>query len=507
MLEKLISIRAPNHLVEEEQFMRVEEEQFSWFMLWPICKLFSCNIRLASTASLLTTFPQLLEPKVFSETSIVHDCFPTHACSFKRLTGSALILWVHEKYNVLCCAGDEHKPCNSVFSVCLVKAKAALHSLRKESDGDDGSAINIYGEGWDLGEVASNGRGINASRFNLHGTGTGSFNDGIRDAMLGGSPFGTGLMLHVGMAANLRDFLLTDSKGNEIRGSTRKNWGRNLVQLMPMKPYLTFGYPIFFTTVPVDDCQCYPADKHSCPKPLNVEEEQFMWVYYEYKLREVCSAFYFPHKIQATALIVFKRFYLQWSVMEHDPKHIMKMEENEAGLEEEYPSGMLLWKALLTSKAQSNSHPVESSFWHNQENFWVLHSNGLALMPKVEMASGKIGVVADGSNGKSRSGGWTVFLAQSDGGSFAGRRWNRRKNKALSCVKLSLGQESSKDFGSKVDFFTFGKDRLEKVLRDESKEEGATVLNLLYSAWLDRNKRHPVEVVDSSRRNTKEQLF
>ncbi|KAM0933245.1 putative cyclin [Dioscorea sansibarensis] len=30
-----------------------------------------------------------------------------------------------------------------------------------------------------------------------------------------------------------------------------------------------------------------------------------------------------PHKIQATAIIYFKRFYLQWSVMEHHPKHIM----------------------------------------------------------------------------------------------------------------------------------------------------------------------------------------
>ena len=40
------------------------------------------------------------------------------------------------------------------------------------------------------------------------------------------------------------------------------------------------------------------ADKHSRSKPISVEEEQFMRVYYEYKLREVCSAFYFPHKIQ-----------------------------------------------------------------------------------------------------------------------------------------------------------------------------------------------------------------
>jgi len=103
-----------------------------------------------------------------------------------------------------------------------VKAKTALHSLTKEKDGVDGSSIYMYlfpnvgfyeldlfmnffvifipllsliwmfrcctlasysffntlfiliekryGEGWDFGEVAKNGRGINASQFNLPGT-------------------------------------------------------------------------------------------------------------------------------------------------------------------------------------------------------------------------------------------------------------------------------------------------------------------------------------------------
>lgn len=32
-----------------------------------------------------------------------------------------------------------------------------------------------YGEGWNFGEVAQNGRGINASQFNLCGTGIGRF--------------------------------------------------------------------------------------------------------------------------------------------------------------------------------------------------------------------------------------------------------------------------------------------------------------------------------------------
>ncbi|KAL5783715.1 hypothetical protein ACOSP7_008744 [Xanthoceras sorbifolium] len=84
------------------------------------------------------------------------------------------------------------------------------------------------------------------------------------------------------------------------------------------------------------------AEKHSRSKPLTIEEEQSMRVFYENKLREVCSAFYFPHKIQATALLYFKRFYLQWSVMEHHPKNIMltcvyaacKIEENHVSAEE-----------------------------------------------------------------------------------------------------------------------------------------------------------------------------
>jgi cyclin ccl1 len=77
-------------------------------------------------------------------------------------------------------------------------------------------------------------------------------------------------------------------------------------------------------------------------KPLSADEERFMRAFYEAKVQEVCSAFAFPHKIQATALQYFKRFYLQWSVMQHHPKEIMltcvyaacKIEENHVSAEE-----------------------------------------------------------------------------------------------------------------------------------------------------------------------------
>ncbi|XP_041998053.1 pullulanase 1, chloroplastic isoform X2 [Salvia splendens] len=132
----------------------------------------------------------------------------------------------------------------------MVKARRMLQNLVKENDGVEGSRIYIYGEGWNFGEVAGNGRGVNASQFNISGTGIGSFNDRIRDAVLGGSPFGpilqqgyaTGLLvepndhdhgskstmehmlavskdhIQVGMSANLKDYVLTNHEGHEVKG-------------------------------------------------------------------------------------------------------------------------------------------------------------------------------------------------------------------------------------------------------------------------------------------------
>ncbi len=71
----------------------------------------------------------------------------------------------------------------------MVNVRQALDSLTMEKDGVDGSKIIVYGEGWDFGEVAKNARGLNASQLNLAGTGIGSFNDRLRDAVRGGSPF------------------------------------------------------------------------------------------------------------------------------------------------------------------------------------------------------------------------------------------------------------------------------------------------------------------------------
>ena len=133
----------------------------------------------------------------------------------------------------------------------MIAVREALDELTLEADGVDGSSIYVYGEGWDFGEVANNQRGTNATQLNIGGTGIGAFNDRLRDAARGGSPFGgyqeqgfiTGLfvdpnatdqgtpedqlasLLHmqdqirVGLAGNLRDYSFVDSTGVTVTGA------------------------------------------------------------------------------------------------------------------------------------------------------------------------------------------------------------------------------------------------------------------------------------------------
>jgi len=69
--------------------------------------------------------------------------------------------------------------------------KANMVKVRQLLDALDPS-IYIYGEGWDFGEVVNNARGVNATQFNLAGTGIGTFNDRLRNAVRGGRPFDSG---------------------------------------------------------------------------------------------------------------------------------------------------------------------------------------------------------------------------------------------------------------------------------------------------------------------------
>src|SRR5690606_33160624 len=71
----------------------------------------------------------------------------------------------------------------------IAAVRAGLDALTPDGNGVDGTGVYVYGEGWDFGEVALNARGANATQVNMAGTGIGTFNDRLRDAVRGGGPF------------------------------------------------------------------------------------------------------------------------------------------------------------------------------------------------------------------------------------------------------------------------------------------------------------------------------
>jgi pullulanase-type alpha-1,6-glucosidase len=77
----------------------------------------------------------------------------------------------------------------------MLEVRAALDALTVADDGVDGSSIYLYGEGWNFGEVADNARFVQATQLNMGGTGIGTFNDRLRDAVRGGGSFDSGTSL------------------------------------------------------------------------------------------------------------------------------------------------------------------------------------------------------------------------------------------------------------------------------------------------------------------------
>ncbi|HVL53565.1 MAG TPA: pullulanase-type alpha-1,6-glucosidase, partial [Vitreimonas sp.] len=135
----------------------------------------------------------------------------------------------------------------------MLAVRAALDGLTLAEDGVDGSKIYVYGEGWNFGEVENDRRFVQATQLNMDGTGIGTFNDRLRDAVRGGGPFdgdqrvnqgfASGLytdpngvssatpeqqrqrllllqdQIKVGLAGNLQGFTFTDRTGATVTGA------------------------------------------------------------------------------------------------------------------------------------------------------------------------------------------------------------------------------------------------------------------------------------------------
>ncbi len=70
------------------------------------------------------------------------------------------------------------------------RLRAALDRLTLRTDGVDGRQMVLYGEGWEFGEVAGDARFLQATQRGLAGSGIGTFDDRLRDAVRGGSHVG-----------------------------------------------------------------------------------------------------------------------------------------------------------------------------------------------------------------------------------------------------------------------------------------------------------------------------
>lgn len=115
----------------------------------------------------------------------------TEHAMMERLMLDSVALWA-EHYKVDAFRFDlmGHHMARNMLAV-----RATLDTLTPEAHGVFGSGVYVYGEGWDFGEVAEGARGTNATQRNVAGTGIGTFNDRLRDAVRGGGPFDGGQAL------------------------------------------------------------------------------------------------------------------------------------------------------------------------------------------------------------------------------------------------------------------------------------------------------------------------
>jgi pullulanase/glycogen debranching enzyme len=73
------------------------------------------------------------------------------------------------------------------FDLMGHQPRAVMEQLQRHVNAATGRNIRLIGEGWNFGEVADGRRFVQASQLSLGGSGIGTFNDRLRDAVRGGS--------------------------------------------------------------------------------------------------------------------------------------------------------------------------------------------------------------------------------------------------------------------------------------------------------------------------------
>ncbi|TQV81167.1 pullulanase-type alpha-1,6-glucosidase [Exilibacterium tricleocarpae] len=185
------------------------------------------------------------------ENSTCCDNTAAEHAMMEKLMIDAVKLWAqHYKVDAFRFDLMGHHPKTSLQNI-----QAALAGLTPAEHGVQGDRIYLYGEGWDFGEVSGNQRFEQATQFNMAGTGVGTFNDRLRDAVRGGNftdrgraqgfangnatyPNGVadgagsvgdqGDRIRIGLAGNLQTYTFEDNGGGISNGLGYSGVGYNL---------------------------------------------------------------------------------------------------------------------------------------------------------------------------------------------------------------------------------------------------------------------------------------
>jgi len=181
---------------------------------------------------------QRLDAKGEVERSTCCDNTATEHRMMAKLMIDSAALWVRE-----------YKIDSMRFDLMGHQPREAMERLQARVNAEAGRPVQLLGEGWNFGEVASGARFVQASQLSLNGSGIGTFSDRGRDAARGGSAgeggddsvrrqgWLNGLvyapnalanakpeellaaadMIRVGLAGSLRDFELTTWRGEKKR--------------------------------------------------------------------------------------------------------------------------------------------------------------------------------------------------------------------------------------------------------------------------------------------------
>jgi pullulanase len=119
---------------------------------------------------------QRLNDQGVVERSTCCDNTATEHVMMDKLMSDSVLLWARH-----------YKMDSFRFDLMGHQPRSAMVRMKNRIEKALGRRIDFIGEGWNFGEVANGARFVQASQLSLNGTGIGTFNDRLRDAVRGGS--------------------------------------------------------------------------------------------------------------------------------------------------------------------------------------------------------------------------------------------------------------------------------------------------------------------------------